>query len=563
MKQGSFMFVLHSHLPYVLSHGVWPHGQDWLNEASAEAYIPLLKTFWKLYNEGIKGGITIGITPILAEQLKNEEFKDDFINYLKQKINFAIEDEKEFSSIGDKKRILLARMWQRFYEDILNTFENEYKKDILGEFKKLQDNGFLEIITCAATHGYLPLLSNDNCIYAQIKLGVEAYKENFGIMPVGIWLPECAYRPGYLWRSPFGGEAKERKGIEKFLADVGLKYFIVDSHMLKGGKAIGVYLARFKQLKDLWKVYEKSVKHKKEISRSPYNVYIVDLQEENYVSVFTRDPKTGLQVWSGEYGYPGDGFYLDFHKKHFPGGHRYWRVTSSKADLGEKVLYEPHNTKARIKENAEHFVSLVEETLSEHYQKTKKAGILTAPFDTELFGHWWFEGPQWIYHVIKLMKERKKINLTTGKRYLEQDIPEEIISLPEGSWGEGGFHWIWLNDWTFWTWKYIYDVEEKTIKYIEEFKKHPNKMLERILKQMIRELLLIESSDWQFLITTWSARDYAEQRVILHYENFKTLCSIFDKAKKHKNIKDADIRNLERIEKIDNIFPNLDISWWS
>jgi len=233
-------------------------------------------------------------------------------------------------------------------------------------------------------------------VQAQIKLGVATYKKHFGCQPQGIWLPECAYRPAYNWTPPvegFGG-SRPRKGVEEFLSENGIQYFIVDSHLLKGGKSIGVYLDRFEALKQLWKNFENQYKPAEEdTAKSSHRLYYAaSIQGKNPVGFFIRDPDTGIQVWSGEHGYPGDGNYLDFHKKHYPGGHRYWKVTSAKSDLADKQVYEPELVQSRILENASHFKNLVRSIcLSEDF-KDGYTPIVCAPFDAELFGHWWFEG---------------------------------------------------------------------------------------------------------------------------------------------------------------------------
>ncbi len=553
--KGCFTFVLHSHLPYVIGHGVWPHGMDWVFEASAESYIPILRTIKDLVDEGISPKITIGITPVLAEQLLSEEFKEGFKNYLSQKIKASIDDKAYFEKIGENSLARLSCIWGVFYERILKDFD-EYNCDIIGKFREFQDRGHIEIITSAGTHAYLPLIGRDSAVSAQIKLGVSSYKKHFGREPDGIWLPECAYRPGYEWKSPISEKKFERKGIEYFLEENNIKYFIIDTPLLKGGKTIGVYADRFPALKELWMHFEKGYKVQDEINRSPYQSYFL----ESNVACFTRDPKTALQVWSGEHGYPGDRCYLDFHKKHFPGGLRYWSVTSAKSDLGSKKIYEPEKIEERIRENAGHFKWLVKTIIDEEYKKERKPCIVCSPYDTELFGHWWFEGTRFLYYVIKWASQDPEISLKTCGEYLEEYPGNTIIKLPEGSWGEGGFHWIWLNEWTEWTWKLIYDAEDK----LEELVKIENQdtKLQDIIKQASREVLLLESSDWQFLISTWSARDYAENRVCDHYEAFNRL---YNMAKKYNNkeiLDETDWIFLGDRKKKNVLFPEINLDWW-
>ena len=198
---GRFTFVLHSHLPYVINHGMWPHGMDWLNECAAESYVPILNILNKLVDEGFHPQLTIGVTPVLTEQLRDPAFIEAFLSYLQEKIDAALNDRETFTQWNRPHLVKLTHMWEAFYSNIKTTFIEKYNKDIVLAFKTLQDNGFIEIITCAATHGYLPLLKTDNSVLAQIKTGVQVYQRHYGRAPLGIWLPECAYRPSY-WSHP-------------------------------------------------------------------------------------------------------------------------------------------------------------------------------------------------------------------------------------------------------------------------------------------------------------------------------------------------------------------------
>ncbi len=570
-KIGSFTFVLHSHLPYVMAHGKWPHGMDWLNEAAAETYIPILNLLNRLVREGCSPKLTLGITPILTEQLADPAFKEEFREYLLQKIEAARVDLKEFDKTGETKLKEVATFWEETYSERLQDFTEIYKEDLVGAFRLLQENGTIEIITCSATHGYLPLLGRDECVQAQIRQAVRSYERHYGQKPKGIWLPECAYRPRYEWKKPLKGYAKEpallRKGVEEFLSEEGLDYFIIDSHLLRGGKAIGVYLDRFEALQRLWGHFSDQYTPAAEnAERTPYQAYYVSSfgdDKKRPVSILTRDPKTGIQVWSGEHGYPGDPFYLDFHKKHFPGGHRYWRVTDIQADLSDKKRYDPKKISKIVEDQAEHFVELVKEILADQQKEGNSQPILTAPYDAELLGHWWFEGPEWLYHVLKKMDKDPEIDLTTGSRYLSECKGSTVISIPEGSWGEGGFHWIWLNEWTEWVWKKIYEAEERMVDLSKKFRDRQEPDLTQVLSQMGRELLLLESSDWPFLISTWSARDYAELRVSGHVDDFQRLADMAEKLGSEGKIKKEDKKFLALCEERDKIFPDLDYRWWA
>ncbi|MHA1339828.1 MAG: 1,4-alpha-glucan branching protein domain-containing protein [Promethearchaeota archaeon] len=563
-KIGYFTLVLHSHLPWVLNHGIWPHGTNWVYEAAAETYIPLLDELNKLIVDGFQPKLTIGLTPVLCEMLRHSSFKTGFLDYINEKINAAEHDRIDFENNKyEEGRIRLSIWWSEFYNRIKDSFLNKYNSDIVGAFKKLQDKGLLDIITCSATHGYSPLLSRDSSINAQFEIAVKNYQKHFGRKPTGAWLPECAYRPSYRWKNPLKPEEEfDRVGIEYFLAEHDIKYFFIDTALLIGGKSQGVYAARFPLLKELWKQFASQYKeHPVSFEKSPYEVYLVATNcAKKPVAFFTRDPKTGILVWSGEHGYPGCAEYLDFHKKHFPGGLRYWKVTGPKVDLGDKMLYWPDDVPRKLDENADHFVSVVKEILREFKEKNGFPGIVVAPYDCELFGHWWFEGTWWLNRILKQLESDPEIELTNTRLYLEENPPNKVVQIIEGSWGQGSSHWVWFNDWTIWTWEKIYECEDKNEKLITQYAESADINLTRTLKQLCRELLLLESSDWQFLITTWSARDYAEQRISLHYENYNRLYNMAIKYIKGENLEEGDWAFLGKLEQEDNIFPELNLN---
>ncbi len=563
-KLGSFVLVLHSHLPWVLNHGIWPHGMSWVNEAAAETYIPLLQELYKLIDDDYHPKLTIGITPVLCEMLRHPAFIDGFLGYLDERVTGALNDYDDFTENKyEDGRIKLAKWWEEFYERVRDDFLHKFNRDVIGGFKKLQDDGLLDIITCGATHGYAPLLSKDTSINAQFKTAVDNYEMHFGRKPTGAWLPECAYRPGYRWRNPITDEEYDRPGIEYFLAKNGLKYFFVDTALLLGGKSQGVYAARFPLLKELWKQFADQYEEiPTSFEKSQYEAYLVstDPSTKSPVAFFTRDEKTGIVVWSGEHGYPGCAEYLDFHKKHWPSGNKYWKVTNAKLDLGAKMLYWPDDIPRKLDENAGHYVQLIKDILRDYREKNGTNGIVVAPYDCELFGHWWFEGNWWLARVLRWVEDDPAVELTNTRLFLEENPPNKVVQIIEGSWGQASSHWVWLNEWTTWTWEKVYECEAKSEEIMAKYKDSSDEHLIKILKQMARELLLLESSDWQFLITTWSARDYAENRIALHYENFNRLYDMASKYGSGQHVDEGEWHFLGTLEVNDGIFKDIDLN---
>ena len=215
-----------------------------------------------------------------------------------------------------------------------------------------------------------------------------------------------------------------------------------------------------------------------------------------------------------------------------------------------------------LENQAAHFVELLDSYIDNYHRESGKEGILTTPFDTELFGHWWFEGPRFIGKVLRKLNQNDSIKVITLGNHLEKNRPQTIISMPEGSWGQGGFHYIWLNEWTEWTWKHVYAAEDQMVELANKYAETQDEVSRRILNQLAREVLLIESSDWQFLISTWSARDYAEGRLTVHSEHIKRLANILDSYDQSKLLTEQEQVYLAKIEGVDDVFPDIDFTYW-
>jgi 1,4-alpha-glucan branching enzyme len=548
MTLGYFTFVLHSHLPYVRLAGRWPHGEEMIHQAIAETYIPLLNALDDLKADGYTPRLTIGLTPVLLEQLADADVRAHFDMYVEERLTLVEADVTRYEASGDSHLAHLARYYRGWYGGIRDSFRDRYQRDLVSAFRRLQQEGNLEIITSAATHGYLPLMARDSTIYGQLQVGVNAYWNQFGTAPRGVWLPEAGYRP------PFMEGERYRPGAEEFLANLNLHYFFADTHAIQGGRLVG------KVAGDVAGPYGGLPKRQlvlppderpQATERSAMRPYYVRAAK---VAVYGRNERTGLQVWSATHGYPGDFLYREFHRKDSGSGMQYWRITSNTAGLGEKELYDPSPAFQKVKDHAAHFVQLVREELQSFAATSQVPGIVVSAYDTELFGHWWFEGVAWLQEVLQLIETSEEIGLTTSDRYLAQFPPDEVIDLPESSWGEGGGHWTWLNPETEWMWPLIHSAERRIELLVERYPLADGEMA-RVLAQAARELVLLEASDWPFLVSTGQAKEYAIGRFQQHLARFNVLAGL---AEKGEALSAVDLKFLAAAEEADNPFPKID-----
>ena len=520
---GHLVFALHSHLPFVLNHGRWPHGSDWLSEVTVECYLPLLRVLGRLARDEIGHTVTINISPILAEQLASAAFRGELVAYLEQRRQICSETRRYFSDSHDDDLVALCDYWSALYEGLERDFE-EMNGDLLGQFRAYADRGTIELISTGATHGYFPLLSRDESIDLQLRVAGATHRRHFGRAPRGLWLPECAYRPRYEWTPPVGprsGKVRyKRRGVEELLAAHSLEYFFTDIHLVRGGQALSAYRDYFPRLRSV--VGSEGQFYRRE-NRSPYAPYRVASRGGTGDAVaFVRDPETTLQVWSRDAGYPGDAWYLEFHKRHFPGGLRFWRVTHPKSDLADKQIYVPERAEERTRAHAAHFTEVVRNVLVRYAEETGRTGVLCSPFDTELFGHWWAEGPSWLEHVFRGLGAQGIAAMTAGS-HVEDRPAEGPITLLEGSWGEGGDHRVWLNKDTAWTWEIVYQAEDELWGFVSRMPWQRAPLLRRIVAQMAREMLLLAGLRLAVPDHHLGVRNYAETRFAEHYADFTPL----------------------------------------
>jgi 1,4-alpha-glucan branching enzyme len=426
MSVGSFCLVLHGHVPYVLRHGTWPHGEDWLYEAAAETYLPLLAAIREC--EFLNGNprLTLGLTPILLEQLAHDDFKCGFEHYLMERRNRAISDRGDFEKADNPHFAFLAGRWEEWYRNLAEEF-SRIGGNIPGAFAECARRGLVEILTSSATHAYLPLLYEDASVYAQVRAGIASSERILGFKPSGMWLPECAYRPPGPWHAPIPwGQPRNRMGTEQFAANEGVDYFFIENQLIEHSRSEWINNGGWHKVD-----WEEALKYPNRGWRSVQEPVLVasDGTSPGRVTAFARDPSICEKVWSGMIGYPADGVYLEFHKKHGERrGLRYWKITGPRIDLGAKQPYYPQDISGKIHEHATHFCNAVKQRLHEYHNRTGRYGMVVASFDAELFGHWWFEGPKFLQDVLLTLNTDPDVDLCTPPEYLEWHPPDKAAT---------------------------------------------------------------------------------------------------------------------------------------
>ena len=552
-KKGYVSFVLHAHLPFI-HH---PESNDyleesWLYEAISETYIPLLTYFKKLVDEGVNFRITMSMTPPLLSMLDNELLQQKYIHYLEQLIELS---EKEIKRTSYDERLnRLSHYYYERYSNDLHLFKDVFKCNLIEQFKHFQDIGVLEIITCGATHGYFPILYvNEKTVRAQIAVGVQTYEKYFGKKPRGIWLPECGYVP----------EA------DKYLREFGIEYAITETH--------GILYA------------------------NPTPIYgtLAPIVSPDGLVAFGRDLESSRQVWSSINGYPGDYNYREFYRDigyeadynyikpyiahngvRVHTGIKYYRITGN---TDQKDYYDIQWAHDSAEKQAGHFLDSRVKQISNAASYMDKPPIVLCPYDAELYGHWWYEGPYWLYILFKkIYYDECNFELITPSEYMDK-YPEIQQCQPcRSSWGANGYSEVWLNPSNDYAHKHLhtagdrmcelaykfkdsYDVlndldnkikdlkkEKKPITSITSSSKYRNAKLQvRALNQAARELLLAQSSDWLFIITNNTMVDYAHRRIKDHIGRFTRLYNELNSGK-------IDRKFLTEIEEKDCVFPDID-----
>ena len=501
LKKTYFSLVLHSHIPYICGHGSHPHGEYWLFEAMYEVYLPLLEIIDNTKNQDYQ--ITLGLTPILLIQLANPEIQQKFDQYL-------LEKERILQKHKDQNEFVEGHTYWMHTLQKRKQIWNYWHKNIISGFCFYRDMGRICFLTSYANHAYGPLLMYDQTIVRELELGLRISEYYLGERPKGIWIPECAFAPQRMRWNPIEQQHQLRQGIDRILEAQDIKFFFVESHLVEHAKSEGIqHQDIFSKL--TWEARSQFPQFQWGHTSQP--TWVSSLGIGSKIAAFARDAKISGQVWSAEMGYPGDGRYLEFHKS--IDGIRYWRVTDRRFQLDQKKIYSPSLARDIVHQHAKHWCSLIEE----QGETFPKDAVITACFDTELFGHWWHEGPQFLEAVISILTTNKNIQMASPQKLLESNPPQTVMSLPEGSWGAKGNHSVWNNDQTHWMWEVIHRCEKT---YLDLESKG------QATKELMWYFSLLACSDWIFVITSKGAIDYGYHRFSYAYKRFMALAEMLE-----------------------------------
>lgn len=517
--------VLHAHLPYV-RHPENPfHLEEvWLFEAMAECYMPLLGVLERLERDGIQAPITLSLSAPLITMLDDALLRSRFVDHLDRSLELCaaeLDRTREMPAFAP-----LAQMYHERLKEIRNRFVHRYDHDLLAQLAHHDRAGRIELIPAAGTHPLLPFLATDASRRAHIRLAAELFLQRFGRPPRGMWLPECAFTPG----------------LDDLLAEVGIEYSFVESTGLMQASE-----------RPLW---------------GPF----APLRAPAGTCFFGRDPESSAKVWSATQGYPGDFVYRDFYRDigfdlpfdyvkpyiHPDGirmhtGLKYFRIT----ELGDaKAPYRPDIAAQRALEHATHFVREREAQIASLAEHMPRPPIIVCPYDAELFGHWWFEGPLFLEGVLRAAAASEHLEANTPSRYLDT-LPEQQLGVPNtSSWGDKGAFAVWLDASNDWIYRHLRSAERRLVELVEA---HPDarRSTLRALDQAARELMLAQASDWAFIMKTGTTVEYAVNRTRTHLERFEALADMLDAGK-------VDSKTLRKLESADGLFPHMNVAQaWS
>ena len=520
--KGGLAIVLHAHLPFVRHPEHAYHlEENWLYEAIAATYLPLLETFRGLRRDGVGSRVTLSLSPPLLSMLDDPLLRSRARDYLDRLVSLG-EQELVRNRDSDVFRPIVEMYLERFVR--LRDLYASIGGDIARAFGALEEAGSLEIITVGATHAFLPTVREPAARRAQIQIAAQHHRRVFGRDARGIWLPECGYTAG----------------VEDLLAEAGIRYFFVDTH--------GLGLAR---------------------PRPPYGTAAPVFTRAG-VAAFARDPISSKQVWSADEGYPGDPDYRDFYRDvgfdrplpeiaayvHPDGirvhtGYKYFRVTG-RVDLAEKKPYVPEWARNKAGLHARHFLASRREQVATLAGQMEPRPLVVAPYDAELFGHWWFEGPMFLDFLLRqAWFDQDEVALETPSDYLARNPTLAVVEVSPSSWGDGGFSSVWIDDSNDWIYPHQHRAETTMVELAGRYAGTASPLEKRVLDQAARELLLLQASDWAFILKMQTATGYATQRVKAHVARFRRLVEELTAGR-------VDEAWLADLEARDNLFPQLD-----
>ena len=520
MIEGGLAIVLHAHLPFVRhSERDDVLEERWLFEAITESYIPLLEVLSGLARDAVPVRLTISLSPSLLGMLSDRLLRTRYLNHLDRLVELAEREERRTRHQPTLNK--LARMYFARFCRVRTVFLDEWQRDLVAAFRAFQDQGLVEVITSAATHGCLPLLSTcPGAVRAQVEVAVAEYGRFFGGTPRGFWLPECAYEPG----------------IDADLARVGVRYFIVDTH--------GVAHAT---------------------PRPAHGVY-APIVCDSGVAAFGRDPDSVKQLWSAEEGFPGDPWYRDPRRDigleldleqlspHLPPdqrrvltGIKYHRITGSN---GAQELYDPDWARGVVQQHAAQFVEARRRQAAWLAEHMDRPPIIVCPYDAELFGRGWFEGPQWLDQVLRRVALTAGLAAITPSDDLERHPTVQRATPASSTWGGKGYLESWLSPSNDWIYRHLHVIGERLHALCRRYPS-ADERTRRALTQALRELLLAQSSDWALMMSMENTADYAAQRTRDHLLRCQRLCDEVESGS-------VDDLGLASLEDTDNIFPALD-----
>ncbi|MBO6048985.1 MAG: DUF1957 domain-containing protein [Spirochaetales bacterium] len=514
-------FIFNAHLPFV-RHPEYPKflEEDWLYEAMNESYLPLLRMMYRLKNDNVPFRLTFSLSPTLCSMLTDELLNERFLEYLDQHIELGDKEIERLKDNPEKKD--LAQAFRN--EIVLNKafYQNECQGNILTAFNQLSNDGLLELITTTATHAYLPVYKDyPIAVNAQIETGVLEHSRNFDKMSDGFWLPECGYY----------------NGLEDLLKRHNISWVSLASQSL--------------------------ILSADEPERGSYS----PIRCPNGLYCFIRDANLASLVWSPTEGYPADPLYRDFYRDigfdlqwdyikpyvHEPEvrsftGFKYYAVTGDTAD---KVVYDMKKASERASSHAKNFIYHVQGRTKGLKALIDMDPVYTVSFDAELFGHWWYEGVQWIEDLVRLVAQTDDISLITPTDFIKTKPIVQTMNPAPSSWGVGGYSAVWVdNTSNAWLYRHIFKALERMTELAERFPAQKS-LKQRFLNQAARETLLLMASDWPFIIHNQTSAEYARKRVEGHIENLNL---VYDNMCKNA----VNTEWLVKAEKRDNLFKHLD-----